>query len=387
MPRLTRATLIGATVASGVTALLGLTWLLGLWPSPYTVPGAALLAGLAGPDAAVVTHVVTALAGVAAGIAALAGAVGTRGRVAAAVLQLVVFGVVLQGTGPLSTMGYLVAMAMPVAVVVLLVQVVRRYPVARWTVGVPGLVALLVGGFLARDALGGILRMLGSGLAEQRAGLLLTLLVLVTGTLWAAVGAHALAGTPAVDRVTDWVVRHRKAITIVAATGPLPYALIRLTWLTPWPQLGTDLDLSTRIWGLTLSSGAWLGFFLTLGLIRPWGEVFPRWMPGLAGRRVPIAAAAVPGGLIAVTLIFSTVPMLVMFSGQGLVEGIVGAIAFPCWYWGPALALAVWGYVAHRLRSDGDSEGGDGGADAAHRGATGRPTEALAGRWLRADLP
>src|SRR5690349_14791916 len=223
MSRLARATLIGATVASGVTALLGLTWLLGLWPSPYTVPSAALLAGLAGPGAADVTHVVTALAGVAAGIAALAGALGARGRVTAAVLQLVVFGVVLQGTGPLSTMGYLVAMAMPVAVVVLLVQVVRRYPVARWTVGVPGLVVLLVGGFLARDALGGILRMLGSGLAEQRAGLLLTLLVLVTGTLWAAVGAQALAGTPAVERATDWVVRHRKAITVVAATGPLPY--------------------------------------------------------------------------------------------------------------------------------------------------------------------
>jgi hypothetical protein len=154
------------------------------------------------------------------------------------------------------------------------------------------------------------------------------------------------------DRATDWVVRHRKAITIVAATGPLPYALVRLTWLTPWPQLGADLDMSTRIWGLALSSGAWLGVFLTLGLIRPWGEVFPRWMPGLAGRRVPIAAAAVPGGLIAVTLIFSTVPMLILFSGQTLVEGIVGAVVFPCWYWGPALALAVWGYVAHRTRSE-----------------------------------
>lgn len=352
MSRLTRATLLGATIASGAAALLGIAWLSGLWPSPYAVPGAALLAGLAGPGAATVTHVVTALTGVAAGIAALTGAVGARGRVATAVVQLAVFGVVLQGTGPLSTMGYLVAMAMPAAVVVLLVQVVRRYRVARWTVGVPGLAVLLVGGFLARDALGGILRMLGSGLVENRAGLLLSLLVLVMGTLWAAVGAQALAGTPAIERATDWVVRHRTAITVVAATGPLPYALIRLTWLTPWPQLGFDMDLSTRIWGLTLSSGAWLGFFLTLGLIRPWGEVFPLWMPGLAGRRVPIAAAAVPGGLIAVTLIFSTVPMLVMFSGQGLAEAVVGAIAFPCWYWGPALALAVWGYVAHRLRTE-----------------------------------
>lgn len=352
MSHLTRATLVGATVASGATALLGLAWLLGLGPNAYAVPGAALLAQLAGPDVATVVHVVTTLTGVAAGIAALAGALGARGRAATAVLQLVVLGLVLQGTGPLSTMGYLVAMAMPAAVVVLLVQVVRRYRVARWTIGVPGLALLLVGGFVARDALAGIVRMLGAGLAEHRAGLLLSLLVLVTGTLWAAVGVQALAGTSAAARATGWVLRHRTALTVVAATGPLPYALVRLTWFTPWPQLGFDLDLSTRIWGLTLSSGAWLGAILTLGLIRPWGEVFPRWMPGLAGRRVPVAAAAVPGGLIAVTLIFSIVPMLVLFGSQTPTQAVVGALVFPCWYWGPALALAVWGYVAHRVRAE-----------------------------------
>lgn len=367
MSRPSRATLIGATIASGATALLGLAWMIGLWPSVYADPGTALLAGLAGADAATTVHVIAALTGVAAGIAALAGALGVRGRVGAAALQLVVFGLLLQGSGTLSTVGYLVAMAMPFAVVVLLVQVVRRYRVARWTVGVPGLVLLAVGGFVARDALAGIARMLGSGLVEFRAGLLLSLLVIAVGTLWAAVGAQALAGTRAMGRATAWVVRHRTAITIVAATGPLPYALVRLTWLTPWPQLGFDLDLSTRIWGLTLSSGAWLGVVLTLGLIRPWGEVFPRWMPGLAGRRVPIAAAAVPGGLIAVTLTFSAVPMLVLFGGLSPAEAIVGILTFPCWYWGPALALAVWGYVAHRIEAE-------------------RPAPAES-RWLTADLP
>jgi hypothetical protein len=352
MSRLSRATLIGATIASGANALLGLAWMLGLWPSLYADPNAALLSRIAVPDAATTVHVITALTGVAAGIAALAGALGARGRAWAAVLQLVVFGAVLQGNGPLSTMGYLVAMAMPLAVVVLLVQVVRRYRVARWTVGVPGLVLLTVGGFVARDSLAGIVRMLGSGLVENRVGLLLSLLVLVVGTLWAATAVQAVSGTRGMERFTAWVVRHRTAITIVAATGPLPYALVRLTWLTPWPQLGFDMDLSTRIWGLALSSGAWLGVFLTLGLIRPWGEVFPRWMPGLAGRRVPIATAAVPGGLIAVTLVFSAIPMLVMFGEQSLVDGIVGALTFPCWYWGPALALAVWGYVAHRTAAE-----------------------------------
>jgi len=352
MSRLVRATLLGATVASGATALLGLSWLAGLRPTAYAVPGAALLAQVAGADVATVVHVLAGLTGVAAGIAALAGALGPRGRTVAAALQLVVLGFVLQGTGTLSTVGYLVAMAMPAAVVVLLVQVVRRYRVARWTVGLPGLALLLGGGFVLRDAVAGVVRMLGAGLVAHGDGLVLSLLLLATGALWAAVGAQTLAGTSAVGRATTWVLRHRTAITVVAATGPLPYALVRLTWLTPWPQLGFDVDLSTRVWGLTLSSGAWLGVVLTLGLIRPWGEVFPRWVPGLAGRRVPVAAAAVPGGLVAVMLLFSTVPMLVMFGGQTLGQAVKGAIIFPCWYWGPALALAVWGYVAHRVRAE-----------------------------------
>ncbi|MFD2026501.1 hypothetical protein [Promicromonospora aerolata] len=353
MERLARATLLGATLASGAVALLGLAWMFGLWPNPYTELATALLAGLAGPEVAITVHVVTALAGVAAGIAGLAGALGTRGRVGAGVLQLLVFGVLLQGTGPLSTVGYLVALLMPVAVVVMLVQLVRRYRVARWVVGIPGLVALVVGIIAGRDAIAGIFTGLVAGFAGQGATILVTLLILVLGTLWAMVGAQALSGMSAMNRATAWVVRHRRAITIVAATGPLPYALIRLTWLTPWPQLGFDgMDMSTRIWGLALSSGAWLGFFLTLGLIRPWGEVFPRWMPGLAGRRVPIAAAAVPGGLIAVTLSFSALPMLLLGREHSIGDQIIGAIAFPCWYWGPALALAVWGYVAHRLQSE-----------------------------------
>jgi hypothetical protein len=95
------------------------------------------------------------------------------------------------------------------------------------------------------------------------------------------------------------VVRHRRRLTIVAALGPVPYALARATWLTPWPQFGgpvEDMPPEVRLWGLLLGGAAALGAVLTIGLIRPWGEVFPRWMPGLAGRPVPIRAAAVSGG-------------------------------------------------------------------------------------------
>jgi len=97
-----------------------------------------------------------------------------------------------------------------------------------------------------------------------------------------------------------------------------------------------------------------LGFVLTLGLVRPWGERFPRWMPGVAGRPVPVAAAAVPGGIVAAVLCTSAVPMLhdltLTGAGSGLgvdsvVDRVAMAVVFPFWLWGPMLALAVWGYA------------------------------------------
>jgi hypothetical protein len=36
---------------------------------------------------------------------------------------------------------------------------------------------------------------------------------------------------------------------------------------------------------------------LTLGLVQPWGEVLPRWLPLLGGRRVAVRAAVVPAAI------------------------------------------------------------------------------------------
>lgn len=37
--------------------------------------------------------------------------------------------------------------------------------------------------------------------------------------------------------------------------------------------------------------------FLTIGLVRPWGEVAPRWIPLIGGRKVRPLAAIVPAAL------------------------------------------------------------------------------------------
>ena len=99
-----------------------------------------------------------------------------------------------------------------------------------------------------------------------------------------------------------------------------------------------------------------------LGLVQRWGEVFPRWSFGLAGRRVPIALAVIPASLVSVLLvvggiaIWSGLPQMAANlastgeKGTGIFWGIfflVGpTLLFPLW--GAALALAALGYYYRR---------------------------------------
>jgi hypothetical protein len=105
-----------------------------------------------------------------------------------------------------------------------------------------------------------------------------------------------------------------------------------------------------------------VGAVLMLGLVQRWGEVFPRWMIGLAGRRVPIALALVPASLASVLLI---VGGIAIWSGLGQIvaalvatgaadRGIIGEILFQVGptllfpVWGVALAVATLGYYYRR---------------------------------------
>jgi hypothetical protein len=98
------------------------------------------------------------------------------------------------------------------------------------------------------------------------------------------------------------------------------------------------------------------------GLVQRWGEVFPRWMIGLAGRRVPIALAVVPASLASVLLAVGGIGIWSL-SGQ-MVANLVAAgaegtrllgevifqvgptLLFPVW--GAALAVATLGYYYRR---------------------------------------
>jgi hypothetical protein len=107
--------------------------------------------------------------------------------------------------------------------------------------------------------------------------------------------------------------------------------------------------------GLFLATFGLVGAVLTLGLVQRWGEVFPRWMIGLAGRRVPIALAVVPASIVSVLLMVGGIAIWsgwAQMANQAMAIGqdvgiVVGPAAlFPVW--GAALAVATLGYYYRR---------------------------------------
>ena len=154
----------------------------------------------------------------------------------------------------------------------------------------------------------------------------------------------------------------------VSIVVPVYYAITRYAY-----ALGIPLGISEKYLRIGQESGMWnmglsmahfglVGAVLTLGLVQHWGEVFPRWMIGLAGRRVPIALAVVPASLASVLLI---VGGIAIWSGldqmvANLVAGgaedmeIIGAVIFELGptllfpVWGVALAVATLGYYYRR---------------------------------------
>jgi hypothetical protein len=143
--------------------------------------------------------------------------------------------------------------------------------------------------------------------------------------------------------------RGGRVATVVAAACALPYGLLRLTWLTPWPYGMDPAEFvampEMRLHGLLLGLSALAGAVLTTGLVARWGEVWPRWMPVVRGRAVPVAAAVVPGGVVAALFTVAAVPMSVMAVRSGELFTLV---VFPFYLWGPALGVAVLGYALRR---------------------------------------
>ena len=159
----------------------------------------------------------------------------------------------------------------------------------------------------------------------------------------------------------DSAARWGRIAVYVAIVVPVLYALTRYAW-----ALGFPLGISQEVLRKGQESGEWTsGFFLAtfglvgaalmLGLVQRWGEVFPFWMIGLAGRRVPIALAVIPASIVSVLLMvggitiwsgYNRMAEAAVGSGQDIRIVVGPTLLFPVW--AGSLAVATLGYYFRR---------------------------------------
>ncbi|MFG2570084.1 hypothetical protein ACGFR6_32240 [Streptomyces sp. NPDC048567] len=156
-------------------------------------------------------------------------------------------------------------------------------------------------------------------------------------------------------------------------------------WAVSAAHLCALVTLPTGIWRLLLATGHTVGYtdagyaamdftgwgagyvlglsvlseavaLLTLGLVRPWGEVLPRWLPRLGGRSLPRLAVVVPAALGALVLTVLWTPLVAWWAlphpdltANG--SAVVGLLYLPLVAWGPLLGAVTVSY--HRRRVGG----------------------------------
>ncbi|MGP3919258.1 hypothetical protein [Nonomuraea sp. 10N515B] len=189
-------------------------------------------------------------------------------------------------------------------------------------------------------------------------------LVCMLGGLLLAAAALAYGRSQARTR---WFTPQRgRTAVYVAVVVPLVYCATRWAW-----ALGIPLGVSPEFLaegedGLWLA-GAYLATFgafggvLTLGLTQRWGEIFPRWIPGLRGRRVPPLLAVIPAAFVSIIVTVAGLTYVRWTIAGRFTLSEWGAWLPECFWpiWGGALATAT---VSYYLRRKDDAKGVDVGA-------------------------
>lgn len=180
---------------------------------------------------------------------------------------------------------------------------------------------------------------------------------------------------------TGWVAAHAPAAgvprwaRIAAYAIPLtvlPASLWRISAFTfDAPIVRGDVgspgqpDVPLGMYVVLLSVVSELLALATVGLVSAWGEVFPRWIPVMRGRRVPALFAAVPAALGAAALTLLWTWMAVSMSlglridgrpqaaaspvSFGDWKGLVAVAAYaPLLLWGPLLGAVTISYWRRR---------------------------------------
>ncbi|GAA3381908.1 hypothetical protein [Cryptosporangium minutisporangium] len=157
--------------------------------------------------------------------------------------------------------------------------------------------------------------------------------------------------------VAPWA---RRSAYVAVALPLLGWAVPHGLWVldVPFGIAATELDDIRRNLSLeaavAITAVPPLAGLLTLGLVQPWGQRFPRWVPALGDRAVPRLLALVPAGIVAVALVTYgalSVGVLVRSLADGsrtwsdLAEGwAVAATLLVFVGWGVALGATAVGY-------------------------------------------
>lgn len=132
------------------------------------------------------------------------------------------------------------------------------------------------------------------------------------------------------------------------------------------PCIRTDVPLGEKLYILAVLPSVQLGLaLLTIGLIRPWGEVFPRWLPVVGGRRVPVTfavGAATTGAVLLLATLGRSFLMELLGVHQQPLEPLPPGCTVPGWdvmrwyapmlLWPPLLLTVTWHYWQRRRRRD-----------------------------------
>jgi hypothetical protein len=351
---------LAATAWSALAAAVGAWWLTVPDAYPDHLDGTASDGSLIGLLEPTLVSSILVVLGV---VGALAAVIDTgrprRWLVPLGAAYAGVFGLLATDLSLLVTMGYSTAIFGPPILFGYLVMASVRQPALRWVV--TGLAAVALAGVIAYGADFGTFaefgRGLGEGLGRSGIGMLVVLASFVGGTLWLLVGLRAAGlrrgrastAAPYIRPHRDW----GWWITVIAALCPLPYAMLRMTWLTPWPTIvdaGTlEAQPSLRIFGLCLGFAAIGGAVLTIGLLMRWGSVYPRWIPVVGGRPVspvwPTATAVVVG--VAVTVAGRSM-LQMTFTEEDVMTKWETMLMLPFPVWGPLLIAAAIAYYRRR---------------------------------------
>jgi hypothetical protein len=141
--------------------------------------------------------------------------------------------------------------------------------------------------------------------------------------------------------------RRVRRIAYAGCVAWLPYAGLHTLGALGVPGVEPGGYQPSPEMAIALWIGIGLSIFLLLGLVSPWGQVFPRWAPPLAGRRVPRLLPIAPVWLIAPTFVLyglgSGVFVLLIAFGALSWQGDFGLIGYgqPISFAGYGLALVI----------------------------------------------